>query len=214
MIFPYGDDQVHGGHRPLLSHALLLANAAVFVWQLSVGTEGALAYAAVPAHITAGRDWHTLWTSLFLHGGLAHLLGNMLFLWIFADNVEATVGTPVFALFYAAGGAVATLAHVVVDPVSPVPLVGASGAISAVLGAYLVLYPASRIKTFVFFFPVRIPALLFLGFWFYGQMSSAMATLSGAESGVAWWAHIGGFAFGLAGGAWMRGRFQPARLAR
>ncbi len=216
MFFPYGDDQVHGGHRPIVSYTLILANVLAFIWQLGdpAGIGYATTFGAIPAQVVQGDGLHTILTSMFLHGGISHLLGNMLFLWIFADNIEATVGSPVFLLFYALGGAAATIAHVVIDPGSPIPVVGASGAISAVLGAYVVLYPRSRIKTFVFIFPTRIPAIFFLGVWFYMQLSSGMQSLglASGEGGVAWWAHIGGFAFGLAAGIWMRREYRPGRL--
>jgi membrane associated rhomboid family serine protease len=212
MIFPYGDDQVRGGHFPLFSYAFIAANIAAFFWQLSDPQGGLYAaeFAAVPASVVRGYRWDTLLTSLFMHGGLMHLLGNMLFLWIFADNIEANIGSIRFLLFYLLGGVVATFAHIALDPFSTIPLLGASGAISAVLGAYLVLYPRSRIKVFLFFLlliPLRIPALLFLGVWFYLQMSNGLGTLGDQGAGVAWWAHIGGFAFGLLGGVWMRGNF-------
>jgi len=214
VFFPYGDDQVHGGHRPVVTYTFLVLNALVFFWQLGDpdGNGYAMAYAAIPANVMAGEDWFTLLTSQFMHGGVMHLLGNMLFLWIFADNIEATIGSPTFLLFYLLGGIAASIGHIAVDPLSPIPMLGASGAISAVLGAYVVLFPKSRIKAFFLFIPVRIPALFFLGFWFITQLSKGMQTLTGIETGVAWWAHIGGFAFGIAGGFWMRQRFMPATL--
>ncbi len=217
MFFPYGDDQVHGGHRPWVSYSFLALNIAAFVWQLSDPTGGGFAawYAAVPADIMNGRNLYTLVSSLFLHGGLMHLLGNMLFLWIFADNIESTIGSWRFFLFYLLGGIAATAAHIAIDPYSPIPVLGASGAISAVLGAYLVMYPKSRIKVFLIFLvliPFRVPAVLFLGLWFFMQMSSGLGSLTGSSAGVAWWAHIGGFLFGIAGGFWIRAEFRVRRL--
>jgi membrane associated rhomboid family serine protease len=142
-----------------------------------------------------------------------HLLGNMLFLWIFADNIESTIGSLRFLVFYLLGGIAATAAHIITDPFSPIPMLGASGAISAVLGAYLVMYPRSRIKVLLFFLiRLRVPAILFLGLWFYMQMSSGLGALSGESGGVAWWAHIGGFAFGLASGFWMRSNIGYRKL--
>ncbi|MBI1191880.1 MAG: rhomboid family intramembrane serine protease [Bacteroidetes bacterium] len=217
MFFPYGDDQVHGGHRPLISYTFLALNIGVFIWQLIEPGGGAftMRYSAVPADILALRHWDTLVTSMFLHGGFLHLLGNMVFLWIFADNIESTIGSPRFLLFYLLGGIAATAAHTITDPFSPVPMLGASGAISAVLGAYLVMYPRSRIKVFLLFLvliPFRVPAVLFLGLWFYMQMTSGLGALNGESGGVAWWAHIGGFAFGLASGFWMRSNIGYRRL--
>jgi membrane associated rhomboid family serine protease len=138
MFFPYGDDQVHGGHRPLISHTFLALNIGVFIWQLIEPGGGAftMRYSAIPADILALRHWDTLVTSMFLHGGFLHLLGNMLFLWIFADNIESTIGSLRFLVFYLLGGIAATAAHIITDPFSPVPMLGASGAISAVLGCF------------------------------------------------------------------------------
>ncbi len=142
-------------------------------------------------------------TSMFLHASLAHFAGNMLFLWIFGDNVEDRMGHLGYAIFYLAGGLAAGATHVLVNPASVVPTVGASGAIAAVMGAYLVLYPASRIETLVIVvFVVRIvavPALVWLGFWFLFQLLAGSTDgRAGDHGGVAWFAHIGGFAFGAA----------------
>lgn len=214
MLFPYGDDQVHGGHKAVLSYLLIALNVLIFFWQLGDpdGMGYAHRYAFVPSRLFYPDQWYTLFSSLFLHAGLSHLIGNMVFLWIFADNIESTIGSWRFLLFYLAGGIVATLAHVFTDPLSSIPLIGASGAISAVLGAYLVLYPRSRIKVFFIIFPFRVPAILFLVVWFYMQMSNGVGSLNGAESGVAWWAHIGGFVFGVLSGFWMRTEFTVRRL--
>ena len=136
-----------------------------------------------------------------------HLIGNMLFLWVFGDNIESTVGNTTFLLFYLLGGLAAVAAHTYFDMDSAVPMVGASGAISAVMGAYLVMFPTSKIKMLVFFFITYIPAFIFLFFWIFQQMSSGMASFDTIESemdNVAYWAHIGGFAFGLAAGALFR----------
>jgi membrane associated rhomboid family serine protease len=146
--------------------------------------------------------WLTLLTSMFMHGGLLHIGGNMLFLWIFGNNVEDAMGRPRFVLFYLAGGLVATFAQVAFDPSSTTPTLGASGAVAAVLGAYAVLYPRARVVTLIFiiFFITifELPALLVLGFWFLEQAIAASATDVAGGGGVAYWAHIGGFVFGLA----------------
>jgi membrane associated rhomboid family serine protease len=142
-------------------------------------------------------------TSMFLHASFAHFAGNMLFLWIFGDNVEDRLGHLGYALFYLAGGVAAGAAHVAANPSSVIPTVGASGAIAAVMGAYLLLYPSSRIETLVMAFPfwrtIEIPAYAWLGFWFVFQLFAGTVESSGSDhGGVAWFAHVGGFAFGAA----------------
>jgi membrane associated rhomboid family serine protease len=151
---------------------------------------------------------------MFLHGSWAHFLGNMLFLWVFADNIEASVGSVRFTFFYLLGGILASLAHIYFNLGSLVPTIGASGAISAVMGAYLVMFPGSKIKVIVIFFflTFRLPAFIFLGFWIGQQLLSGFASvgMSAAGGGVAWWAHIGGFAFGLLWGLLNR-KWTPLR---
>ena len=147
--------------------------------------------------------WVTLFTSMFMHGSILHLAGNMLFLWIFGNNIEDSMARPVFILFYVLGGLAALALQVVVDPNSAVPTVGASGAIAAVLGAYARLYPRARVVTLIFiviiFTVVTLPALLVLGVWFLLQLLPAFSEpVTGAGGGVAYFAHIGGFVFGLA----------------
>ena len=150
-----------------------------------------------------------LFTSMFLHGGLLHLGGNMLYLWVFGNNIEDKKGHGVYALFYVASGIAATFAHIALDPGSTIPLVGASGAIAGVMGAYLVLFPRVQIRTFIMFFLILfrdIEARWLLGFWFVSQF------FIGQDSGVAWAAHVGGFVFGVVVGfIWKatRGREQP-----
>lgn len=160
--------------------------------------------------------WLSLLTAMFLHGGLVHLGGNMLYLFIFGNNVEDRMGHAMFLLFYLVGGVIATYAHVATDPSSPVPLIGASGAIAAVLGAYIVLYPHARILAAVVFFfitLVELPALVVLGFWFVIQAFQGVGQIgSGVTGGVAWFAHIGGFVFGAAI-AWLFYR-RPDRRRR
>jgi len=149
MIFPIGDDNIIGGHKPLVSYSLILINIFVFTYELSLGlsAESFIAhYGMIPAEIWAGKDYFTILSSMFLHASWMHLIGNMLFLWIFADNIEAVIGSMRFSLFYFIGGAAAALIHMLADPFSMIPSVGASGAISAVMGAYLVLFPRSRVK--------------------------------------------------------------------
>lgn len=145
--------------------------------------------------------WATLFTSMFLHGSLLHIAGNMWYLWIFADNVEDAMGKVRFLLFYLLSGLAAGLAQILVNPDSPTPMVGASGAVSGVLGAYLILYPRGRVLTLLWvFYVVRLiplPAFYFLGFWFLFQLLSASMVGTGEGGGVAWMAHIGGFVTGM-----------------
>lgn len=150
-----------------------------------------------------------LFTSMFLHGGWLHLLGNMLFLWVFGGSVEGRLGHFGYLLFYLFCGLGAGVTHIVANWGSHIPSIGASGAISGVLGAYIVLFPASKILTLVpllvFFFTVRLPAILMLGYWFFIQFISGISTLGqGNPEGVAWWAHIGGFVLGALGGVVLR----------
>ncbi len=216
MIFPIGDDNIERGHPVLFSYAFILVNVAIFLFQNNL-PEGAAAsfvetYGAIPNEISTGVDLPTLITSMFLHGGWAHLIGNMLFLWIFADNVEATIGNFRFLLFYLAGGIIAGLAQVGIDPASGVPCVGASGAISAVMGAYIIMFPKSKVKMIllIFFSIFYIPAWVFLGFWFLQQVTSGFGifNVTGEDGGnVAYWAHIGGFVFGLLMGFYFRWKY-------
>lgn len=199
---------------PGVTLALIAINVAVFVYQgvLYASSPGAAeafiqSFGATPAlttrALTGSGSLETglapLFTSMFLHGGIMHILGNMWFLWIFGDNVEDELGHVRYLLFYLACGLMASLAHYVANPFSTIPSVGASGAISGVMGAYLVRFPWARVTTLIpfiiFFTTVEIPAALMLVYWFAVQFLSGASTAA-AESGVAWWAHIGGFAAG------------------
>lgn len=201
---------------PWINYTLITLCAAAFFVELSAGTrlESLIRlYGLVPARATALADAGHVFdaqlyvpfvTSIFLHAGWLHFLGNMLFLWIFGDNVEDRMGHLGYFVFYLAGGLVAGLAHLVSAPHSNIPTVGASGAIAAVMGAYFVLYPRARIVSIVIFFfflrVIRLPAFLYLGLWFALQIlqGSAASAAGGTHAGgVAWWAHAGGFAFGL-----------------
>lgn len=221
MIFPIGDDNIEGGHKPLIAYGLIAVNVAIFIFQITLSMEQIelflTDFGVIPEEISRGDDLFTLMTSMFLHGGLMHLAGNMLFLWIFADNIEAIVGSGMFLLFYVFGGLFASAVHIFIDMDSTLPTVGASGAISAVMGAYLIMFSKSRIKMiFILFFrrPFFIPAIVFLGLWFGQQLLSGMGTM-GAETadeagGVAWWAHIGGFAYGLVLGFIFKSKYRDA----
>ncbi len=162
----------------------------------------------------------TIFTSMFMHASWLHLIGNMVFLWIFGDNVEDILGHIPYLLFYLAGGVVAAAAQIFFTPTSSIPSLGASGAIAAVLGAYIVMFPRARVRTLVFvgiIFVTRVSAIIFLGIWFIIQLFSGVTSL-GADtaqtSGVAFWAHIGGFIFGLVVGLLFRGRASRAMYAR
>lgn len=220
MIIPFGDDQVRGGYFPFVTYAFILLNIVIFVYEASMSPDElqqfVFTYGAVPVEIMRGENLLTLLTSMFLHGGWAHLIGNMLFLWIFGDNIEATIGHLRYGLFYLLGGLAAHAGHIYFYGDSSVPTVGASGAISAIMGAYIVMFPHSRIRMLFFFFTFRIPAILFLGFWIYQQWISGSAALridTAQTEGVAWWAHIMGFAFGVIAGVYYRIQHRP-RLDR
>ena len=213
MLFPIGDDQVKGGHFPLFSYAFIVINILIFIQQIRYPDMLVGAFGSVPVETLNGENLYTLLTSMFLHGGLMHLVGNMLFLWVFADNIEATIGNGRFLMFYLLGGLAAHLGHIYYNPSSIVPTIGASGAISAVMGAYLVMFPTSRVKMWFFFFIFRIPAVLFLGFWIFMQWNSgtaALETIDANTGGTAWWAHIGGFAFGVIAGLYFKFQY-PSR---
>ena len=221
MIFPIGDDNIENGHQPVFSYGFLLLNIGVFFFQVSLprGMQASFVetWGAIPYEISQGFDLQTLVTSLFLHGSWLHLLGNMLYLWIFADNIEAVTGGLRFAVFYILGGLVAGLTQVAFDPASGVPCVGASGAIAAVMGAYVVMFPGSRIKMLLLFFFITfyIPSWVFLGFWFVQQALSGFEVLGMSHAdagGIAWWAHIGGFVFGLIVGLYFRNAYGTRQI--
>ncbi len=201
---------------PVVTLAIILVCFVVFAWELGLQatSEASLdafvtAWGVVPAELLAAwgagqffsQETATLVTSQFLHGGWLHLLGNLLYLWIFGNNIEDRLGRVLFVLFYLGGGVIAGLTQTLIDPDSTIPLIGASGAIAATLGAYFVLFPGARITTLVFlgFFYqlIEVPAIVVLGFWFVLQLLDAVGSL-GMEvgAGVAFFAHIGGFAAG------------------
>ena len=211
MFLPIGDDNPHTT-RPYVNYALILLNAVVFLWELTLGARGqqaaSMVFGLVPAYLfgTAMPDpslpavapWLTIFTSMFLHGGWMHFLGNMLYLWIFGRSVEYSLGRFRYLVFYLVCGVAAALAQSFSVPTAEVPMIGASGAISGVLGAYLVLYPRANIRVFVFLIlitTINLPAFVVLGGWFVMQLlSSAGTNTSGA--GVAFLAHVGGFIAG------------------
>ena len=218
MIFPIGDDQVKGGSFPIFSYLFIAFNIGAFIFELTLSEAQlhafVLEFGIIPAEITSGKEYADLLTSMFLHGGWMHLIGNMLFLWVFGDNIEAIVGNVQYVLFYMLGGLAASAAHIFFHPADVVPTIGASGAISAILGAYLVMFPRSQIKVLVIylFSSFRMAAIYFLGLWIVQQLFSGIAALSGVggqvTGGVAWWAHIGGFAFGVLAGLYFKNRYS------
>jgi rhomboid family protein len=211
MFLPLRDENPSGKFA-IVNILLLLTNIAVFLYELTLTPHAARAieitYGVIPARIPDSLAGHgtleaallPLLTSMFLHGGWAHILGNMLFLWIFGDNVEAAFGHLGYLLFYLVCGIGSGLVHAAFNLHSHLPAVGASGAISGVLGAYIVLEPRNRILSLIFIFLVRVPAVIVLGLWFTMQFLMGLSTLGANASvtgGVAVWAHIGGFSIGL-----------------
>ena len=204
-MFPIGDDN-RGRHGVCwVSWLLILANVLVYVYQINLNDAQLHRFirdfGMTPAMVARGDDVYTLFSSMFVHGGFAHIAGNMLFLWIFGDNIEQRFGHVPFLLFYLGSGLVASVAHLWANSGATVPMVGASGAISGVMGAYVLFYPLNRVRVLMWYGVVRVPAFIFLGIWFLTQFANGMMTLSvqtAQSSGVAFWAHIGGFVAGLA----------------
>ncbi len=213
MFFPIGDVNVERGHPPILTYLFIIVNIAVFLFEASLGPQQQTVfvtnYGSIPAEIMVGKDLYSLITSIFLHGGWMHLIGNMLFLWVFADNIEATIGHLKFFMFYILGGIIASYGQAILSPTSQVPCVGASGAISACLGAYIVMFPKSQIKVLflLFFRSFYVSAIYFLGIWIIQQVISgygSLASNTAGEGGVAYFAHIGGFLFGVVAGFYFK----------
>jgi len=213
-MFPIGDERVQGGPPAVVTYALIALNVLAFFVELAQPSEGALqsfiqAWGVVPREYTATQDlpptiplpfWSTLITSMFLHGGWMHLGGNMLYLWIFGDNLEKVMGAARFALFYLACGLAASFTHILFGGSSMVPAVGASGAISGVLGGYILLFPKNRVRVLTRGGVAQVPALVVLGLWIVIQLFNgvgSMAQTSETGGGVAYMAHIGGFVAGL-----------------
>jgi membrane associated rhomboid family serine protease len=215
-LFPLKDN-IPARLVPVVNIGLIIVNTAIFLFQLQLGHEAEsfiITYGFIPARFVAAQGENFLdlasfvpvYSSMFLHGGLLHLVANMWMLWIFGDNVEDSMGHNRYLVFYLLCGTVSVLAQALASPSSPVPLVGASGAIAGVLGAYFLLYPRAKILAvvpiFFFFYMIEVPAFIFLGFWIFLQIIQGYATyLAGLESGnvvggIAWWAHIGGFLSG------------------
>ncbi len=188
---------------PMVTIALIAVNALAFYFEYRVGYVQVIErFGAVPVNILHGERLETLFTSMFLHAGFMHIIGNMLYLWIFGDNIEHYLGHARFIAFYFICGLVALLTHIFLGGGGEVPMVGASGAVAGILGAYLIKYPRARVVVIIpiFFFLMvrRIPALFVLGFWFVMQLFSGLGSLGAQGGGVAFWAHVGGFIAGAA----------------
>ena len=220
-MIPIGDDNIQGAGVAYINILLVIINTIVFIFEATMDQNALQAFinqwGVIPAEILAGNRWITLLTGMFLHGGWLHLIGNMLFLWIFGDNVEDILGHIPYLIFYLLGGLAAAFAHIFFNATSSIPSLGASGAIAAVMGAYIVMFPHARVRALIFlgiFATItRVSAILFLGIWFVTQLFNGVASL-GADtaqtSGVAVWAHVGGFVFGAIIGLLMRGRAARA----
>ena len=187
---------------PVITYTIIGANILVFLLEVFLDFAGQLEwffyeFAVIPSYVIQGKGLYTLITSMFMHGGVAHILFNMLYLYIFGNNVEDSMGSGRFLVFYLLCGILATFAHVYVDPSSDIPTLGASGAIAGVLGAYLVLYPRERVDVLLGYFYTRVPAIVVLLSWFVLQLFSGFLSLGVASSGgIAFFAHIGGFIAG------------------
>lgn len=197
-MLPIGDDNSGQRTIPFVTYLLIVANIFVFLVENALGDSFVLANAVVPAHLIANpiAQFFTVFTAMFMHASWLHLLGNMLYLWIFGDNLEDRFGHSKFLVFYLLCGIAATFAQVLANPSSLVPNLGASGAIAGVLGGYLILFPGQRVRVLVVAFIIRLPAVLVIGFWIVLQILNE-SSAGNAASGVAYMAHIGGFAAGI-----------------
>ena len=201
-LIPLGDVSRRPRRVPLVTILIILVNVFVFVRELVGGEAFVTQWSAIPAQIFAGHRWITIFTAMFMHASWSHIIGNMIFLWAFGPEMEDAMGRDRYLVFYLVGGIVAMLAQVSATPHSTVPNLGASGAIAAVMGAFLVTYPRDRIRSilviFIFVKITFIPAALLIGFWFLTQLFSAGQVAQAQTGGVAYLAHVGGFIFGAA----------------
>ena len=199
-LIPLSDASRRPVHMPVITVLIILVNAFVFVLELMNGESFVIKWSAVPADVVSGHHLVTVFTAMFMHGGWSHIIGNMIFLWAFGPEIEDAMGRWRYLIFYLLGGMVAMTAQIVASPHSTVPNLGASGAIAAVMGAFIITYPGDRIRSVLFiliFIKItRIPAGLLIGFWFVTQLLNAGAVAQVQTGGVAYLAHIGGFIYG------------------
>lgn len=214
-MFPIGDDDSGRRSTPVVTYVLIAINVLVFLLEIQSGEKFIQTWAFIPARFSESPagDWFTLLSAMFMHGGWLHLGGNMLYLYIFGDNVEDRFGHVRFLLFYIAAGLAASFAQYWVNPESIIPNVGASGAIAGVLGAYLLMFPKARIDVLLGRQVVAMPAFLVLGFWIALQLVSGVGSITetaqNEQGGVAYMAHVGGFVAGLVLGALLGGLRRP-----
>jgi len=200
VLIPLSDASRRPVRFPFVTTSIIALNGLVFILELSGGNAFVMRWCLIPANIVAGHHWITILTAMFMHGSWTHIIGNMVFLWAFGPEVEDLMNPRRYATFYLLGGLAATLAQVAADPTSTVPNLGASGAIAAVMGAFLVTYPRDKIRSllliFVFLRVTYIPAAVLIGVWFLLQFLSLGAVAQRPTGGVAYAAHVGGFIFG------------------
>jgi len=210
-VVPLSDATRRPTRFPVITALIIAINVAVFIAELTYGEAFVRKWSAVPANIVAGHDWITILSAMFMHGSWSHIIGNMVFLWAFGPEIEDAMSPLRYAVFYLAGGSVAMVAQVAASPASTVPNLGASGAIAAVMGAFLVTYPRNRIRSllviFIFVRVTLIPAALLIVVWFLFQLIHAGAVTNGVQTGgVAYLAHVGGFIFGAVTAKLFEGR--------
>jgi len=214
-LIPLGDASRRPSRSPLITIAIILLNAFVFLQELIHGGSFVYSWSAIPVLIAVDHQWIRLITATFMHSGWLHIIGNMIFLWAFGPEIEDAMGRGRYLVFYLAGGLISMVAQVSIHPFSEIPILGASGAIAAVMGAFLVTYPRDRIRSLLFFFIfVRItfiPASLLIGFWFVIQLFDAGSVANVGRGGVAYLAHIAGFIFGVVMARFFELRRRAAR---
>jgi len=213
-MIPLGDVSRRPTSIPFVTILIILTNCFVFLLELTGGDAFVSQWAAIPAQIVSGHQWITILTAMFMHASWSHIIGNMIFLWAFGPEIEDAMGPVRYLVFYMVGGLVAMLAQIAADPNSIIPNLGASGAIAAVMGAFLVTYPRDKIRAvlvvFIFIRITFIPAFLLIGFWFVTQLFSAGVVAQVQSGGVAYLAHVGGFIFGAVTARWFE---DPRRIA-
>jgi membrane associated rhomboid family serine protease len=205
-LIPLKDASRRPARMPIVTGLIIVVNVIVFLLELTRGDAFVGQWSVIPAEIVSGHHWITILSAMFMHGSWSHIIGNMIFLWAFAPEIEDAMGRGRYLVFYLLGGLVATLAQVLADPHSTIPNLGASGAIATVMGAFIVTYPRDQIKAvlwiFIFVRITIIPAALLIGFWFLTQLVHAGAVAQVQTGGVAYLAHVGGFIFGAIAARW------------